>query len=165
MRGRLGFAGSFGHHTIRFDGRPCNCGRRGCLEAYVSTASLIHEYRELSGQLLNPNAEDAESALKISQLASAGDPCAVEAYSILAGYLGEAAANLFNILDPEIILISGGLVEGHPHFAAQVEDRVTNLIHFGAKRRPRIQMSAAGQFTGLQGAAASVFEAHDEALR
>jgi putative N-acetylmannosamine-6-phosphate epimerase/predicted NBD/HSP70 family sugar kinase len=161
MRGCLGFAGSFGHHTIRFDGRPCNCGRRGCLEAYVSTASLIHEYRELSGQSLN--VEDAESALKISQLASAGDSCALEAYSILAGYLGEAAANLFNILDPKIILISGGLVEGHPHFAAQVEDRVTKLIHFGAKRRPRIQMSAAGQFTGLQGAAASVFEAHDEA--
>ena len=161
MRGRLGFAGSFGHHTIRFDGRPCNCGRRGCLEAYVSTASLIHEYRELSGQPPDPNVEDAESALKISQLASAGDPCALEVYRILAGYLGEAAANLFNILDPEIVLISGGLVEGHPHFAAQVQERVTELIHFGAKRKPRIQMSAAGQFTGLQGAAASVFEAQE----
>ena len=165
LRGHLGFAGTVGHQTIRFDGRRCNCGRRGCLEAYVSTAALVHEYRELHVQQLDENAGDAESALKISRLASAGDSCALQSYSILAGYLAEGAANLFNILDPETIFISGGLVEGHPHFAAQVEQRVAGLIHFGAKRKPRVQMSAAGQYAGLEGAAASVFEALDEELR
>ncbi len=49
VRGQHGFAGTFGHHAIRFDGRPCNCGRRGCLEAYVSTAALVREYNQFCG--------------------------------------------------------------------------------------------------------------------
>ena len=48
QRGQLGFAGTIGHQTIRFDGKQCNCGRRGCLEAYVSTAALVQEYETLS---------------------------------------------------------------------------------------------------------------------
>lgn len=160
MRGHHGFAGTVGHHTIRFDGRPCNCGRLGCLEAYVSTAALIREYEAQNApQHNNPAIEDATLALKISQLAAAGDPAASGAYSILAGYLAEGVANVFNILDPEAVILSGGLIEGHTQFAVEVERRVMSLLHFGSKRNPRVQLSAAGQYAGLQGAAASVFEA------
>jgi len=101
----------------------------------------------------------------VSQLAAAGDPAAIAAYSALAGYLAEGVANIFNILDPEAVILSGGLVEGHLQFVEEVENRVVSLLHFGSKRKPRVQLSAAGQYPGIQGAAASVFEADDEKLK
>lgn len=162
LRGHRGFAGTVGHHTIRVDGRPCNCGRRGCLEAYVSTSALLREYAAHNAAQHDPVLEDAAMALKISQLAAAGDPAALAAYSTLAGYLAEGVANVFNILDPEVVILSGGLIEGHVQFAVEVERRVRSLLHFGSKRNPRVQLSTAGQYAGLQGAAASVFEADTE---
>lgn len=164
--GQHGFAGTIGHHTIRFDGRACNCGRLGCLEAYVSTAALIQEYESQNGERQNePAIQDAALALKISQLAATGDSAALRAYAALAGYLAEGVANIFNILDPEAVILSGGLIEGHAWFVPEVEQRVTSILHFGGKRKPRIQLSAAGQYAGVQGAAASVFEANDERAR
>lgn len=165
LQGQHGFAGTVGHQTIRFDGRKCNCGRLGCLEAYISTAALIREYAtqhgEPSGKLTG---DDAAMALEISRLAFAGDAAALKAYSALAGYLAEGVANIFNILDTETVILSGGLVEGHAHFAAEVEQRATSLLHFGSKRSPRVRLSAAGQYAGLQGAAASVFTSDDDRL-
>lgn len=160
LRGLHGFAGTFGHETIRLDGRACNCGRRGCLEAYVSAAALVREYQDQqSGKEEVSEADPAEIAERISRLALAGDAAAQKAYSALAAYLAEGVANIFNSLDPEAVVLSGGLVEGHTQFAAEVESRVTSLLHFGSKRKPRVQLSSLGQFSGLRGAAASVFMA------
>ena len=158
LRGEHGFAGTFGHHVIRVDGRPCNCGRRGCLEAYVSTAALIHEYVSHSGTASHPSEEDAAAVLRISQLAAAGDAAAKKAYSVLADYLAEGIANIFNVLDPQSVLISGGLVEGQSEFVTTVEKRVTESLHFGVLRKPSVQLASAGHYAGVLGAAAFVFE-------
>jgi glucokinase-like ROK family protein len=158
IRGQHGLAGTLGHQTIRFDGLRCNCGRRGCLEAYVSTAALIREYQGQPGESAT---EDATLALKISQLATAGDQVATLAYRALAGYLAEGIANIFNILDPQAVILSGGLIEGHDSFVTDVENRVASIVHFGAQRRPRLYLSHAGQYAGIQGAAASVFYAEE----
>ena len=157
VRGQRGFAGTIGHHTIRIDGRYCNCGRRGCLEAYVSTASLLREYEGRAGKAADPAIADSVRAHEISQLALAGDPAAQSAYATLAGYLAEGLANIFNILDPQVVFVSGGIMEGHQKFVANVEERVGNLLHFGRKRAPRVQLAAQGHFAGVQGAASLVF--------
>jgi N-acetylmannosamine-6-phosphate 2-epimerase / N-acetylmannosamine kinase len=149
ITGQHGFAGTLGHQTIRIDGLPCNCGRRGCLEAYVSTAALIREYQASTGSVI--------PALAISQLAIAGDRAALQAYRVLARYLAEGIANLFNILDPQAVILSGGLIEGQSSFVTEVETMVGKLLHFGSKRQPRVLHSAAGKYAGLQGAASSVF--------
>jgi putative N-acetylmannosamine-6-phosphate epimerase/predicted NBD/HSP70 family sugar kinase len=175
LTGRHGFAGSIGHHVIREGGRECNCGRRGCLEAYVSTAALIREYGErggsigdgqtIDGQTIDGQAidgqtvDDAAVAWKINQLAATGDPAAVGAYQVLGEYLAEGVANIFNLFDPEAVLISGGLVEGQPQFVARVGERVAALLHFGSKRKPCVKAATAGRLAGVQGAAALVFEA------
>ncbi|HZY61846.1 MAG TPA: putative N-acetylmannosamine-6-phosphate 2-epimerase [Edaphobacter sp.] len=161
LRGQHGFAGTIGHHTIRFDGRPCNCGRCGCLEAYVSTAALIREYtgEEDAGHNGIPY---ATLALKISRLAAAGDAAALKAYSALACYLAEGVANIFNIIDPQAVILSGGLIEGHRNFADEVQQRVASILHFGNKRKPSVLLSSAGQYAGVQGAAASVFESSEK---
>jgi predicted NBD/HSP70 family sugar kinase len=87
-----------------------------------------------------------------------GDPAAQEAYSVLAAYLAEGIANIFNLLDPQAVLVSGGLVEGQAQFVSAVEKRVGELLHFGSKRQPRVQMAKAGRFAGVQGAGTLVFE-------
>jgi N-acetylmannosamine-6-phosphate 2-epimerase / N-acetylmannosamine kinase len=172
LSGQHGFAGTIGHHVIRVGGRLCNCGRRGCLEAYVSASALVCEYASLLGKGGGPfdvhssrqaPGRDSELALKVSQLVSAGDAIALQAYAVLAGYLAEGIANLFNMLDPEAVILSGGLVAGHPHFASEVEKKTTELLHFGSQRRPRVQLATVTEYAGLQGAAAAVFEGLDSA--
>ncbi len=78
----------------------------------------------------------------------------------MAGYLAEGLANIFNILDPQAVFVSGGLVEGHRKFVADVEERVMKLLYFGRKRLPRVELAAQGRYAGVQGAVALVFREH-----
>jgi predicted NBD/HSP70 family sugar kinase len=156
LTGQHGFAGTIGHQTIRVGGEPCNCGRRGCLEAYVSTAALLREYGKLTGNL-DPALDSATQALEISRLALQNNTPAKEAYSVLAEYLAEGIANVFNILDPQAVLLSGGLITGHSDFIAQVERRTREILHFGQKRLPLVLAAKGGQFAGVQGAGALAF--------
>jgi len=159
LSGQHGFAGTIGHHVIREGGRPCNCGRRGCLEAYVSTAALIREYKDRAGATAELQSfDDAALASHINQRATSGCPAAAGAYQALAHYLAEGIANIFNLFDPEAILISGGLVEGQPQFVVTIAEQVPALIHFGAKRKPLVMAASSGRFAGVQGAATLVFE-------
>jgi predicted NBD/HSP70 family sugar kinase len=159
LRGQHGFAGSIGHHVIREGGHPCNCGRRGCLEAYVSTAALLREFRERGGAIPDhASIDDAALALRINHLAIEGLPAAVGAYRALGNYLAEGIANIFNLFDPEAVLVSGGLVEGQVQFLCAVAEQVANLLHLGLKRQPCVRAAKAGRFAGVQGAAALVFE-------
>ena len=163
LRGQYGFAGTVGHQTIRFDGRECNCGRRGCLEAYVSTAALIHEYLQLK-PASDVDRPAALLAREIATLSSAGDPFARKAYSQLALYLAEGLANVFNLFDPETIVLSGGLIADQPVFITEVQEHVQSLLHFGSKRPPRLLRAEAGRYAGVQGAAAIAFAQISDAL-
>lgn len=158
VHGCRGFAGTFGHTVIHAGGRPCNCGRNGCLEAYVSTASLLREYGQQGGVLPACQKDEAALALRINHLARSGDPAAQSAYAALAEALAEGVANLFNLFDPDVVLLSGGLIDGYPAFISDVENRVTQRLHFGSKRRPRLAMAATGRLAGVQGAAALLLE-------
>ena len=158
IQGNHGFAGSIGHHVIRIGGLPCNCGRSGCLEAYVSTAALLREYGRLS-QLSALDHGLGESALawKINRLALSGDPSATQAYHVLAGYLAEGIANIFALLDPQAVLLCGGLIEGLPGFAADVKQAVREILPFGDKRSPEILLATGGSHAGMIGAGALAF--------
>ena len=162
LRGQHGFAGTIGHTVIRSGGRPCNCGRMGCLEAYVSTAALLQGYREHAGAVPEGADDDAAIALKINHLARNGDIAAQKAYATMAEYLAEGIANLFNLVDPQAVLLSGGLIAEYEPFISGVEEQVTRFLHFGAKRQPQIRAATAGRFAGVQGAAALVFESSHE---
>ncbi len=158
VRGQHGFAGSFGHTTIRQNGRPCTCGRTGCLEAYVSASALVREFRDRSeGHEEGEALPDADMALKVSQLADANDSIARQAYFAMAGYLAEGVASVFNVVDPEAIIVAGGLVEGKPWFTEEVEKRVAEMLHFGKLRNPRVQLAAVMNEAGVLGAAVAAF--------
>lgn len=156
IRGQHGFGGSIGHSVIHSGRLPCNCGREGCLESYVSTAALLRAYREGGGDVPDGHIDDAALALRINELARNGDRAAQSAYAYLAEHLAEGVANLFNLLDPQAVILSGGLIEGYPAFIADVQARVTKLLHFGTKRQPQVRAATTGRFAGVQGAASLV---------
>ena len=108
-----GFAGEFGHTCVEEDGRLCTCGRRGCLEEYVSTRGIIETAREML------EANDAPSAMRqlseltlegIAACADQGDALAKEVWSRTGEILGRAMSNYASIINPEAIVLTGELV-------------------------------------------------------
>ncbi|MHB8071962.1 MAG: ROK family protein [Candidatus Cryosericum sp.] len=111
--GRHGFAGEVGHMPMIRNGFLCGCGRRGCLET-IASGTGIERYVKAALAHGVPSAmtvEDAQSARRISEFAHAGDRLAVRAFERAALYLGRAAAALINTLDPDMIVLGGGVAE------------------------------------------------------
>ncbi|WP_052852716.1 ROK family protein [Streptomyces avicenniae] len=108
-RGLSGDAGGWGHTTLEPHGRPCSCGRRGCLEAYVGAPGILRTLRELTGDTAADGAGDAD-ATAVPALAAAcraGDPAALGAVRRTADLLGAGIADLVHLLDPEIVVLTG----------------------------------------------------------
>ncbi|MFI1440797.1 ROK family transcriptional regulator [Streptomyces fructofermentans] len=106
-RGVSNSAGEWGHTTLVLDGRPCHCGDRGCVETYAGAPGIMLNLRELSpdSPLLHP--EDQTATIDaLARAVAAGDPVAVQAVRDTARYLGAAIANLVNLLDPEVVVLS-----------------------------------------------------------
>jgi predicted NBD/HSP70 family sugar kinase len=105
-RGGTSAAVEWGHTTVEVGGRPCRCGSRGCLEAYVGAGSILDRYgHALPGQ-------DEEAAL--AALVAANDPRADKILNETAVYLGAGIADLVNLFGPERIILGGwaGLLLG-----------------------------------------------------
>jgi predicted NBD/HSP70 family sugar kinase len=107
-RGASGSAGEWGHTTLVLDGRLCPCGRHGCVETYVGAPGIVQNLRELSplSPLLHPD-DQTETIAALAHACREGDPVAVKALRETATYLGAAIADLVNLLDPEIVVLSG----------------------------------------------------------
>ncbi len=112
--GHDGFAGEFGHVCVERNGRECGCGRRGCLEAYVSATGIKRTAFELMATMTAPSKlrdipfADFDSSM-ISVAAEQGDPIAKEAFRYTGEMLGRALANVVTITSPEAIFLFGGL--------------------------------------------------------
>lgn len=111
-RGHLGFAGEFGHTCVVDNGRKCGCGHNGCLEAYVGAKGIVETARELMA------ASDAPSLIRdleklsprtIAECCDKGDEMAIEVFRRTGYYLGLGLANYASIVDPEAIILTGGI--------------------------------------------------------
>ncbi|MEU6205034.1 ROK family transcriptional regulator [Micromonospora musae] len=105
-RGASSSAGEWGHTTLVYGGRPCRCGARGCLEAYVGAEAIIERYREARGGRPVPG-EDEESQLNALLDAAASDATARRVLDETAAYLGAGVANLINLFNPERVVLGG----------------------------------------------------------
>ena len=106
-RGVSNSAGEWGHTTLVLDGRPCRCGNHGCVEAYVGAPGIMLNLRELSpgSPLLHP--EDQTATIDALALGvDANDPVAIEVVRETARYIGAGIANLVNLLNPEVVVLS-----------------------------------------------------------
>ncbi len=118
--GNIGLAGEIGHITLDPDGVVCGCGSRGCLESYSSKTGILKYIQSqirhgrkciLKEELSDKNSDYILRSSVIKEALEKGDECMIEALDIAAKYLGIAVASTLNILNPEMVVFGGGLVE------------------------------------------------------
>lgn len=113
--GQRGLAGEFGHNSIDFNGLPCECGNRGCLEKYCSTLALRAHIRErLAGGAASSLQMDDLSTEALARAVAAGDPVACEEYDRVCDFLSIGVINLINQFNPGMIVIGDELSEIAP---------------------------------------------------
>lgn len=114
VQGENGLAGEIGHVVVHRDGRECNCGNFGCLEAYVGKEGVIRTAKEKlefssGGSMLNAIQPSDLSPIEIFNAARKEDPVSLEVVDAVSHDLGYALSNLVNILDIETIFLAGGI--------------------------------------------------------
>ena len=111
LYGAGGFAGELGHTTVDPNGRECACGKRGCLETYVSAGGLCRTVAELLAERCEPSTlRDVEYTSKqVYQAACDNDPVALAAFDSTARILGMKLADAVAHTGPEAIFLSGGV--------------------------------------------------------
>lgn len=136
------FANALGHMPVVPDGQPCTCGLRGCLEAYTNAAALLR------------SAPGFQNAEQLIQAANEGEALARAAVMTQARYLASGLAGLVQLLDPELLVIAGGLVQNNPLLMNTLQDELSRRLTVWAQRRLVVRVSALGYHAGVLGAAA-----------
>lgn len=119
--GHNGYAGEIGHHVIVANGRKCTCGNKGCLESYASMSSIEKRANELKKYYSDSKLLSSEiNGKNIYEFAKKEDKLSKELVNEQLFYLGIGIANIINLLQPEIVIISGAV-------SAQKEFLLKNL--------------------------------------
>jgi glucokinase len=161
VRGASGYGGELGHVTVKFDGRPCFCGSRGCLKAYVAGPDIADQAREaLAGRPPSPLLELAGARLEtltarhVFAAAQAGDALAGQLVDGVCQALGAGLGGILNGLNPEAIVLTGGVARS---LETHLEDvrRWTRAYAFeGAYRAARVVIVRQTKTTSIRGPAA-----------
>ncbi|HUR74312.1 MAG TPA: ROK family protein [Sporichthya sp.] len=142
FRGGFGVAGEFGHLALVADGRPCGCGQSGCWEQYASGGALSRAAREQLG------IADVKAAIR------AGDPAALGLLAEIGTWLGAGLAAVAAVLDPEVVVVGGGVVENGDLLLEPARAEFRRRLP-AAQHRPVAEIRAArlGPAAGMVGAA------------
>ncbi len=167
QRGANGFAGEPGHMIIDPHGPPCPCGRRGCWERYASGSGLGRLGREAaeSGQapgLVDRAGGDPEAVRgeHVTALAAEGDPGALAVMEEFGYWLALGIANLVHLLDPEMVVVGGGLAEASATLLPPARRAFAGLLLAADVRAPvAIEAAALGERAGAVGAGLLALEA------
>jgi len=146
FRGKLLRATEFGHIAIISGGRKCSCGRSGCLEAYISARGIMKTAQEIG-------LKKVSSPEEITQMARRGDKKAVEVYQKTGEYLGIGLANIVNILNPDIIVIGGGIANAGKFIFEPARKIMKENILSPLAKNTRLVKAKFGENAGAIGAA------------
>lgn len=148
LHGAHGLAGEWGHNPMpwmtagEFPGPRCYCGRDGCIERFVSGPGLAQDHERATGQRLTPEG--------IVAAAQSGDASCLASVERHEHRLGRALAHVVNLLDPDIIVIGGGLSQ-LDHLYASVPARIAQFAYAGTS--PPVVRAMHGDSSGVRGAA------------
>lgn len=157
-----GMAGEIGHALLVFDGELCTCGRKGCWEAYASATALIKQTRIAAeenpeseiNKLVNGNLDliDAKTAFDAMRL---GDETGIRVVDKYIRYLAEGIANMMVILQPEKIVIGGGISKEGETLLKPLRKVVKENLYYKKDNIPQAQIVKAelGNDAGIIGAA------------
>lgn len=153
-----GFAGELGHMIVEPDGRPCGCGRKGCLETYCSATgvvrtaiAMLEESSETTS--LRDIATDKLTSYEVYKAAMAGDTMAQEVFKQTGRRIGIACANIATFLSPEAFIFFGGLAQAGELLLRPIEEAYKENVLSLYKGKAKFMMS------GLDGAKAAILGA------
>lgn len=153
-----GFAGELGHMIVEPDGRPCGCGRKGCLETYCSATgvvrtaiAMLEESPEATS--VRDIATDKLTSYEVYKAAMAGDAMAQEVFKQTGRRIGIACANIATFLSPEAFIFFGGLAQAGELLLRPIEEAYNENVLSLYKGKARFLMS------GLDGAKAAILGA------
>lgn len=159
-RGADDSAAEIGHMAIDpFDGVACTCGSRGCLEVYASATAVVRMTREARPRYPNSLLHTTEE-LTSAVVYDAGlkkDELALEVFRRMGVYLGIGIASLINLLNPEIIVVGGGVANGWNLFEQHMRQQVMERAFPLPARSVKIVQAECGDDAGLLGAARLAF--------
>ncbi len=168
LEGSSFVAGEVGHTTVVPGGDLCNCGKRGCLEAYTSGTSIeryvAKKIRETNYQALEKfRFEGRLSARELSAAARQKDPLALAAFGRAGRYLGIGLANVLNTVNPSLAVLGGGVIQSAPPlFWAELKKNLRKEAWSEALHGFRMSRTKLGSKVGNLGALAVIFEALKE---
>jgi glucokinase len=154
-------AGEIGHMTIEANGRKCNCGNYGCLEAYASGPAIALRAMEgieagaesLLPALVNGRLEDLTAAT-VYEGVVLGDPYANDVMRETAKLLGAGVASIINVLNPEMVVSAGGVTRAGEHLFAPLRAEVRRRAFKSAQEACQIVSAQLPGTAGLIGAIA-----------
>ena len=162
-RGAFGIAAEIGHMRVVPDGLLCGCGAKGCFEQYGSGSALMRHARELITE--NPSAAknllsrddgtiEGLTGASITEAARAGDPVALAAFERTGDWLGAGIASLSVVLDPECVIMGGGVIDAGEILLKPIREGVARYMPFAGKHPyPEIIAATLGNEAGLVGVA------------
>jgi len=145
VRGKSGTAGELGHMTIVKNGLKCRCGSKGCLEAYISEGGQERLAKEILGKKMD--------SISLQKLAEKGNKKAIKAWKTIGENLGLGLANIVDTLNPEVIVIGGGIAwAGKLLLRPAIEAMKKNIVSKRAKNTKIVRVKL-GKLSGAIGAA------------
>jgi glucokinase len=149
LRGAHGIAGELGHVLAVPNGLPCGCGKRGCIEQYASGSALVR-----SARLAANGDPQAITGRMVTQAAKAGDPVSCAAFGETGYWLGVALADLVQVLDPQVMVVGGGVVDaGDLLLGPTREAYVEALAQRGRLPVAEVRAALLGNTAGVVGVA------------
>jgi fructokinase len=136
-------AGEWGHHSIDPAGPRCYCGQRGCVESLIAGPAVAARYRQRSGLSVSMDA--------VVERARAGEAAARAVFDEFLDHFGRALANVISILDPEVVVLGGGLSNVDELYTAG-RDAVARYV-FNDELRTPLRRNLHGDSAGVLGAA------------
>lgn len=147
LRGGFGVGAELGHVIVEPGGRQCGCGSHGCLEQYASGTALVRHAAELFGRPVD--------AAELRALLEKGDPRAHQALASVARFIGRALVTLVAVLDPDVVVLGGGVSEAGAIFTDAIQDEFARSYGpYSERPAPRIVTALLGNNAGVVGAAA-----------
>lgn len=163
-RGSQGLGMELGHIKVQLDGALCRCGQRGCLEAYVADYALARE----ATTALNWGHRDGQATAvlleSLYQHAKSGDATARSIFRRAGRFLAVGLANVVNLFDPALIVLSGERLKFDYLYAAETLAEMENLVIHSGRPMPPIEIHAWGDLMWAHGAAALALSSVTERL-
>jgi glucokinase len=167
FRGHRGLAGEIGHQVIELDGLPCPCGGIGHLEAYVARPAIVREAREIAATYKGAGIKrlagddlDAITPEVVIQAANSGDEAAAALMAKIGRILGKSLVGLVNVLNPQLIVIGGGIGEACPILLERASEVIAEEALAG-RRDVSVVTALLGNDAGVAGAAALAFDEYE----